>query len=61
MKTLFLIPLFTFLLYSCNKTPVDKGTFPNPTIAIHYTDKTGNNLFANRANGFVKKMSEHTL
>ncbi len=53
MKTSVLIPLFSFILLSCNKEPVDKGAFPNPHVNIHYTDKAGNNLFTNGANGYI--------
>lgn len=54
MKTLFLTPLLPLLIISCHKAPVE-NTFPNPTVAVHYIDKTGNNLFTNGANGFVKE------
>lgn len=52
MKTLLLISFFTLMFFSCNKIP--PGT-PNPFVGIHYTDKTGNDLFPNGANGYLKE------
>lgn len=55
MKLLLLFSFLSFVSMSCNKSPVNKGAFFNPTIDIHYIDKNGNDLFKNDNNGYIKE------